>query len=162
METLFVVAGYNLESKADMRAFKIIGNYVEDADRKRVHDHLELQALSEGLNGPYMFFSGNEITNIVALVPKLGLPVPFKLPSSDGRDAADAACYLTQGVDGVNVQLSGHSDYCSNDEMGFVGLIENYDGEVYFRAYGDINSEEPTATISFDGAPCENRIIEDE
>ena len=161
MENIFVVAGYNSKSKADMRAFIIQGNYIEDLDLERVQNHVKQQALSEGLNGPYMIFSGDELDNIAALTPKLGRPVPFTLPSSNNIPSHDVTCFLTQGIDGVNIQLSGHSDYCSVDDSGFVGLIENYDGEVYVRVYGDINSEEPTATVSFDGALVENRKVED-
>ena len=57
---------------------------------------------------------------------------------------------------GISIELEGHSDFCS-EHYGALVYLELYDGELKVRVYSDINSEEPTHSISLEGARNERR-----
>lgn len=63
---------------------------------------------------------------------------------------------------GICIGIQEHSDCCSDDGGGTPIFIEKYEGEVYLRVYGDINSEEPTESICLSGARISQRIHPDQ
>lgn len=58
---------------------------------------------------------------------------------------------------GVAVSFDGHSDCCSEDNVGTPLYIEKYDGKLRVLLYADINSEEPSHVIDLSGARNSNR-----
>lgn len=58
---------------------------------------------------------------------------------------------------GLSISLNGFSDCSSEDNLGCLVYIENYDNNLQVRIYGDINKDEPTHNISLEGARNELR-----
>lgn len=122
-------------------------------------DRAKEQAEKSGFTGPFVCFSGDEQKHIVKVVSELDCPVPFKLEDKAFKDSENHIEGLLQfGWDGVSVSLQGYSDMTSEDNQGIVGYVEFWGGTANLRAYGDINSEEPTHVISLEGARNELRV----
>ena len=63
---------------------------------------------------------------------------------------------------GIDVHVKGYRTSCYEDDVGIPIFIEKYDGELLIRAYGDINSDEPTHNVSLEGARLEKRSSDNE
>jgi hypothetical protein len=61
---------------------------------------------------------------------------------------------------GISMHFAGYGDCTSNDNSGRPVYIDNHDGMLTVRIYGDINSKCPTHSISLEGARLENRVAE--
>ena len=57
----------------------------------------------------------------------------------------------------IYISPKGYGDACSADGCGIPALIEVYEGELRIIIWGDINKEDPTHTISLEGARESNR-----
>lgn len=53
---------------------------------------------------------------------------------------------------GIDIGAKGYGSYTMEDGSGFPVYIEFYEGKLMLRVWADINSEEPTHTISLEGA----------
>lgn len=61
-------------------------------------------------------------------------------------------------VDGsLLLRAKGYSDCTSDDDEGVPLIIENVDGILTLRIFGDINQEDPTEIIQLSGAKNSNR-----
>ena len=63
---------------------------------------------------------------------------------------------------GIGLHFDGYGDSGHEDDVGIPIFIEKYDGELLIRAYGDINSDEPTHNVSLEGARLEKRSSDNE
>jgi len=61
---------------------------------------------------------------------------------------------------GIALHFSGYGDCTSNDNSGQPVYIEKYEGRLLVRVYGNINSPNPTHSISLEGARLEKRVSE--
>lgn len=53
---------------------------------------------------------------------------------------------------GLYLQFDGYTDCNSDDNMGTPVFIENHEGELRLIVHGDVNHEDPTHTLSLEGA----------
>lgn len=120
--------------------------------------HIELaqnSAIANGNVGPFVVFCDSQIKNVAVHVEKMRCPIPFNLVDTaqdNGGISRNQKGSLYFAPDAVNIQFDGHSDSCSVDDEGIPVVFEYYNGKVDFRFYGDINSDEPTASINLLGA----------
>lgn len=151
-----MVAGSNANGEADF--FVCVVEVSDDQLNNGVHyDLAKALAEKDGFEAPFVCFDDQAGKNIARQVSKLDWPIPFVLEEqADGKEG-NVSGNLHIGLDGVTVQLNGYSDYYDD---GLVAFLEYLDGSVNFRAYADINIDEPTHSISLEGAKNECRAIE--
>ena len=78
--------------------------------------------------------------------------VPFTLiEKSDVGDSVINGSLVVESI-GLSFRLEGFSERSVSGSGGFPLFVELYEGSVNVRAYGDINSDEPTHSFSLNGA----------
>lgn len=84
----------------------------------------------------------------------------FKLRDGDAYDDKTKEVKVTvhSSEVGLEVRIDGYSDCSSNDSEGAPIYLEKYEDEMFLRVFSDINCEEPTHSISLNGARNTKRI----
>lgn len=84
----------------------------------------------------------------------------FCLSESEESDdrSKDVRVSIRNSGFGLEIRISGYSDCCSQDSEGVPIYLEKCNGEMYLRVFSDINSEEPTHSISLKNARDSNRV----
>lgn len=59
---------------------------------------------------------------------------------------------------GIDIEVEGYGDGTSK-KGGSILLLEIYEGKLLLRAYGDINSDEPTQVLDLEGASESKRDV---
>jgi hypothetical protein len=84
---------------------------------------------------------------------------PFKLTDDCNTEEGDITGYIDNSLNlGIALNFSGYSDYCSNDDNGTPIYIQAHNNELKVIIYGDINQEDPTHSISIEGARTGKRV----
>lgn len=79
---------------------------------------------------------------------------------NDCDNNSEIKAEISKGFDGALIlQADGYSDCATEDNKGILLAIENINGVLTLRVFGDINQEEPTHVISLDLAKNENRHV---
>lgn len=79
------------------------------------------------------------------------------LDQEQGYDRAEGT--VTALPHGVSVRVQGYTDFASVDDMGELINLIRYKGELQLLVFANVNQEEPTHTISLEGARNLSREI---
>lgn len=78
---------------------------------------------------------------------------------SSGNDEGSVNVIIQEVTPGwLGIRPTGYSVYDSQDGYGYPIILEVYDGEVRLIVWADINSENPTHTISLEGARTDKSL----
>lgn len=156
-----ITACTNANGSADMCAH-IVEVTESEYDLGIHYDKAQELAEADGYEGPFVSFDNSEHTHIANIVPKLRSPIPFSCENAgdlaEGVLAETLEGNITFHETGINFNFDGHTDCTSVDDKGVVFFLEQYSNSAYITCYADINSEEPTHRINFDGARNSKRI----
>lgn len=121
------------------------------------YERAEKKATANGYEAPFICFDASEQQTLIAKLVSLELPIPFTLvDKADERQKTLSGSVLI-GWDGISIQLDGYSDFHSQDNKGYVVYTEFWDNSANVQVYADINSQDPTDTISLENALNRNR-----
>ncbi len=82
--------------------------------------------------------------------------IPFELYDESEGDSIEG--YIDMESDlGIALHFEGYGDCCSDDDNGKPVYIEKFDNDVKVRVYSEINSEEPTHSISLENSRLDKR-----
>ena len=155
-----MVAGSNSNGEADFFVCTVEANE-DQVDAGEHYDMAKELAESSGFESPFVYFDNRDQANIARNISELDCPIPFALEEkADGKEGTVSGNLLF-GYDGVSIQLDGYTDHSSIDDKGIVAFLEYWDGSINLRAYADINIDEPTHSISLEGAKNECRNTEE-
>lgn len=112
-------------------------------------------AIANGFQAPFVVFCNEQIEKVAFHVENMNCPIPFNLvdpiASGDDEPRIQKGSFLFSPA-GINLKMDGYSDTRSEDNEGSPATLEYYGGNVTLRAFTDINREDATKSISFDGA----------
>jgi hypothetical protein len=158
-EQKVMIACTNANGESDMFVCAV---EVSDSEYQNgVHyDLAKVVAEENGYEAPYVCFDQHEQKNLARKLSMLECPIPFTLEDNGSEEDATVCGQPLFGWDGISVQLNGYSDFSSVKDKGIVAYLEYWGGSVNLRAYGDIDSEDPTDCISLEGARNECRKMD--
>lgn len=70
----------------------------------------------------------------------------------DESTEASLAVKVSGTFAGVNIAIEGYGECTMQDGYGAPIFLEFYEGKLWLRVWGDINQEEPTASLDLSGA----------
>ncbi len=83
--------------------------------------------------------------------------VIVRLPDAGHKSASPIKIKVFSDQNGMYIVPEGYGDFASKDGGGVPVIFEFYNGELRLLVWGDINSQDPTHTISLNGAKEKNR-----
>lgn len=87
--------------------------------------------------------------------------MPIQLNEQSFKGEATHGTVVFNGS-AVLLQIDGHTDCASDDDIGFPVYIEKNEGEIFVRVYADINQDAPTHSIPLTNTRNENRHVDSE
>jgi hypothetical protein len=165
-----------LEPGDDVEPFDFEGWALYGRTGDSMVHHIADTSLKEGAVNLYTRLTGNPVAWRANQCPITGLPPRIATESNNGveifqmlRDNGDfvagAAPPLQTTRIGLHEQcielyVAGHGVATMDNEQGTVAIVELYEGDMRIIVWADINHEDPTHTISLQGAREELRQTE--
>lgn len=150
MDVNLVVACVNAFGKADVYVYHVALACTRDREARKVMAIESAEAA--GYTSPFIVFTQHEHSNIARVVQNLECPIPFTLRNQMSNDKQSASGEVTLGRQGMSVRMDGYSDISTQGDGGAILMLEQNGAQLTAWAYADINSDEPTDRISFEGA----------
>lgn len=155
-----MVACVDSNGSSDFYLCDVDGSDVEMQEGE-IHKKACSMASEAGYNPPFLAFDKTDQSNIARVVEHLECDIPFTLTDDSDENSESIDCRLSVESGTLWVGLDGFTDYSCGDDKGLPLCLEQWKGEVNVRIYGDVNSEEPTHSISLEGARNEKIIDTD-
>jgi hypothetical protein len=116
------------------------------------YDRAEKIAEEQGYEGPFISYDESEQNNITRQIPELNAPIKVKLSHKGDKvkEPVDAFILIRDGE--ISIKFKGYNQ-CESSDTGFdVAWLEYYNESLKLHTYTDINTDNPTHNICFDGA----------
>jgi len=146
-----IIACRNASGSSDM--FVTTVNATDIEYENGVHyDRAEEVAKEQGYEEPFISYDESEHSNIARQIPELNTPIEVKISHKGDqvKEPVDAFILIREGE--ISIKFSGYNQ-CESIETGFnVAWLEYYNNSLKLHTYTNINTDEPTHNICFDGA----------